>query len=171
MRQRVSSEDLGTPRSRWVRTGVALTAAALLAAGCGNSLTPADAAGEPAPAMETRVEGLELPENAERIQVVADSDQRSIAHYRLEGADLEEVVDFHLEELPDRGWEEESDRRAETEVAGQPARRLHFGREPWQTPEGVDSLRFRLTVEVVEDGDDVRLIWTVVDQQAVRAGA
>lgn len=167
MRERVSIEDQDPRWARCVRLGLGL-AAAVLVAGCGGSMAPADAAGEPPPEMEKSVEGLELPDGAERIQVVVDTGQRSIVHYRLEDAKVDEIVDFHLEQLPDNGWQEDADRRADTQIAGQPARRLHFGREPWQTPEGVDSLRFRLTVEVVEDGDDVRLIWTLVDQQAVR---
>lgn len=165
MRERVSTQDRATPRGLGMWAAVA---AALLATGCGGAMAPADAAGEAAPAMETRVEGLELPDGAERIQVVADDDQRSIAHYQLEEAEVDEVVEFHLDRLPDHGWEEDPDRRADTEIAGQPARRLQFGRGEWETPEGVQSVRYRLTVEVVEDGDDVRLIWTVVDQQAVR---
>lgn len=166
MRERVSSQGLGTRRlGMW-----AAVATALLATACGGAMAPADAAGEAAPAMETRVEGLELPDGAERIQVVVDNDRRSIAHYQLEDAGVDEVVDFHLDRLPDHGWQEDSDRRADTEIAGQPARRLQFGRGEWETPEGVQSERFRLTVEVVEDGDNVRLIWTVVDQQAVRGG-
>lgn len=167
MRERVATEDPGPRWARCGRLGLGL-AAAVLVAGCGGSAAPADAAGEPPPEMEKSVEGLELPDGAERIQVVLDTGQRSIVHYRLEEAQVDEVVDFHLEQLPDNGWQEDTDRRAETQIAGQPARRLQFGREPWQTPEGVDALRFRLTVEVVEDGDDVRLIWTLVDQQAVR---
>lgn len=167
MRERVASQGLGTPRR--LGAWIAVTAA-LLVTGCGGAMAPADAVGEAAPAMETRVEGLELPDGAERIQVVADDDQRSIAHYQLADAEVDEVVDFHLDRLPDQGWEEDTDRRADTEIAGQPARRLQFGRGTWETPEGVESARFRLTVEVVEDGDDVRLIWTVVDQQAVRGG-
>lgn len=131
-------------------------------------MSPAEAAGEPAPDMETRVEGLQLPSGAKRIQVVTDTEQRSIVHYRLKDAEVDQVVDFHLEHLPDNGWQEQTDRRTETEIAGQPARRLQFGREPWETPQGVESLRYRLTVEVVDDGDHVRLIWTLVDQEAVR---
>lgn len=167
VRKRVSSQEQGSRRPRWACLGLGLVAVVLVT-GCGGSMAPADAAGKPPPSMETSVEGLELPNGAKRIQVVSDTQQRSIVHYRIEKAQLDEIVNFHLEQLPDNGWQEETDRRAETEIAGQPARRLQFGREPWQTAQGVDSLRFRLTVEVVKDGEDVRLIWTLVDQQAVR---
>jgi hypothetical protein len=138
---------------------------ALVFAGCGGALAPEEVPGEPAPEMERQVEGLELPDGAARVAVIADDGERSIAEYVVSDTSVDDVEQLHIDRLTDNGWQENEDRRADIDPQGV---RLRFGRGTWETPEGVESQRFRLTVEIVPDGDNVRLTWTVVDQQAVR---
>lgn len=148
------------------RLAVLIGLGALLLAGCGgSSLAPDEVPGEPGPEMESQVEGLVLPDGAARVAVIADDGERSIAEYVVSDASVDEVVDFHVDRLGDNGWEEDEDRRADIDGGGV---RMHFGRGTWETPEGLESQRFRLTAEIVPEDDDIRLTWTVVDQQAVR---
>lgn len=138
----------------------------LLLAGCGGSSSaPAEALGEPASEMERQVEGLALPENSARVEVVTDTAERSMTEYVVSDSSVETVRDFHLERLGENGWQEDSDRRADLDGGGV---RLHFARGTWETPEGVESQRYRLTVEIVPADADVRVTWTLVDQQAMR---
>lgn len=143
-----------------------LGALLVLLAGCGgSSFAPADILGEPAPEMERQVDGLALPENSARVEVLTDTGERSLAEYVVSDSSVDAVRDFHLERLGDNGWQEDADRRADLDGGGV---RLHFARGTWETPKGVESRRYRLTVEIVPDDADVRVTWTVVDQQALR---
>lgn len=165
------SSVLGAVSRRRTARGMralAVLALALAVAGCGGAMEPSEVPGEPAPELEARLEGLRLPRGAERLRVITDHEGRSISHYLVSDANLAEIVEFHMERLTDGGWEES--RRSSTETEGEPAARLRFGREPFESTEGVESMRYRLTVDLAQDGEDVLMIWSVLDQQTARGG-
>lgn len=150
------------PRRRAALAAV-LAALALAVAGCGG-MDPVDVPGQDAPQLETQLEGLAVPRGAERVRVITDNAGRSIAHYLVSDAEVAEVAEFHVEALTSGGWEES--RRSTSESDGEPVARLRFGRGAFERA-GVESLRYRLTVDLVQDGDDVLMVWSVLDQQNV----